>query len=48
MSVNAAFWDLLTIKHLTPASKTPKRKQSQRLHVKQAEHRGGLRALLFI
>lgn len=47
MSVNAAFWDLLAIKHLTPARKTPKRKQSLRLHVKQAEHRGGLCAFLF-
>lgn len=35
MSVNAAFWDLLDIKHLTPARKTPKGKQSPRLHVKQ-------------
>lgn len=42
MSVNAAFRDPLAIKHLTPARKTPKRKQSPRLRVKRAEHRGGL------
>lgn len=48
MPVNAAFWDLLAIEHLTPARKTPKRKQSLRLHVNGAEHRGGLGTLLFI
>lgn len=41
MSVNAAFWDLLTIKHLTPARETPEHKQTPCLSVNR-QHMVGL------